>query len=396
MSATSELHPSTNPHSMDINNINSQSLEFDITKADYAYEFKDWPLAFSLYSTVLKKYPTGHIYYRLGVMYKNGHYVKEDEGKAKEYFRLAYEKLKPLSIKGDCEALCDLGSMYEYGEGVEKNYQFAVEFYKMSADKGYATAQCNLGYMYNNGRGVKIDRKIAAEYYGRASEQNHVRAQYNLGYLFKHGYGVIQDNKKAVQQYRLSAEQGYSKAQHNLGYMYSNGFGVEKDKKKAAYYYLQASIQKNAMSNYNLGLMYHRGEGLEKDPTFAFKYFLEASELGHREAKIQLEKLRILESNYSNHSDSEYISPIIGAQFYASQEWPLSHKYLSAECKLSITEVFWILRDYGWNNFSTEHRIPIELIELIGKLVIKYWPGMTTVVFDNYFNNAERLRLKKK
>eukprot|EP01124_Arcella_intermedia_P027892 TRINITY_DN555_c0_g1_i1.p1 TRINITY_DN555_c0_g1~~TRINITY_DN555_c0_g1_i1.p1 ORF type:complete len:383 (-),score=97.24 TRINITY_DN555_c0_g1_i1:56-1204(-) len=377
---------------MSLEQHSSTSLVFDTTKADYAYEFKNWKLAFDLYKAVLRSSPNGHVFYRLGVMYKNGHFVKESDFRAREYFRLAYEKLSPLAVKGDSEALCDLGSMYEYGEGVEKNYERAVEYYKQSADKGYATAQCNLGYMFNNGRGVKMDRKIAAEYYCRASEQNHVRAQYNLGYLFKHGYGVIQDNQKAVQQYQLSAEQGYSKAQHNLGYMYSNGLGVEKDKKKAAYYYEQAAGQKNAMSNYNLALMYYRGEGIPKDATFAFKYFIEAAELGHREAKSQLEKMRALENAEQAANNPEYQSTTIGSQYYASQEWPKSHTFLPQDIQKAILEVVYLFRDIGWKTNHPDQRIPMEIIGIIQRWVIKVWPGVdtSTIIFDNYLKICDK------
>jgi len=203
-----------------------------VQKADYAYEFKSWKLAYTLYKQLQQDAPNGHVYYRLGVMYKNGHFTSQSDEKSKEYFKLALEKLGSLADEGDCEALCDLGSMYEYGEGVEKDHVKAVEYYKKAANKGFAGAQCNLGYMYNNGRGVKLDREKAVEYYKLASNQNHVRAQYNLGYLYKYGYGVVQDYQQAVFYYRRSAEQGYTKAQHNLGFMYSSGLGVEKDKKK--------------------------------------------------------------------------------------------------------------------------------------------------------------------
>jgi len=309
-----------------------------LQKADHAYEFKNWKLAYNLYKHIRIETPNGHVYYRLGVMYKNGHFAKLNEKKSKKYFKLALDKLAPLADTGDCEALCDLGSMYEYGEGVEKNHTKAVDYYMQAAEKGFAGAQCNLGYMYNNGRGVKLDREKAVEYYKRASDQNHVRAQYNLGYLYKYGYGVSQDYAQAVRYYRRSAEQGYTKAQHNLGFMYSNGYGVEKDKKKAAHYYKLAADQKNAMSSYNLALMYQRGEGVDQDHSLAFKYFLEATELGHKEAKSQLEKIR------RNIGDNDYR---LASQIYAANEWPESHKVLSNECRNGVLEIFFYVEVSG-------------------------------------------------
>jgi len=356
-----------------------QTEQTDIQKADHAYEFKNWKLAFNLYKRIQREAPNGHVYYRLGVMYKNGHFAKLNEKKSKDYFKLALDKLSPLAERGDCESLCDLGSMFEYGEGVDKNHTKAVEYYMQAADKGYAGAQCNLGYMYNNGRGVKLDREKAVDYYKRASKQNHVRAQYNLGYLYKYGHGVEKDYKLAVQYYRRSAEQGYTKAQHNLGFMYSNGYGVEKDKKKAAYYYKLAADQKNAMSSYNLALMYQRGEGVEQDHSMAFKYFLEATELGHKEAKSQLEKIQ-------RHSGEGYNDYRFGAQIYAANQWPLSHRVLSQECKNAVMEVYFTMRCL---------EVPVELNEIMVVLLVKLWPKMGHIVVDHYVRNCEKL-LKKK
>jgi len=310
----------------------------------------------------------------LGVMYKNGHYAEVNEPKSKILFMQALDKLVPLANSGDCEALCDLGSMYEYGEGVDKNHEKAVHYYLKAAEKGYAGAQCNLGYMYNNGRGVKLDRVKAVDYYKLASAQNHVRAQYNLGYLFKYGYGVDRDYKQAVYYYRKSAEQGYTKAQHNLGFMYSNGYGVEKDKKMAAHYYKLAADQNNAMSSYNLALMYQRGDGVALDPAMAFKYFLEATELGHKEAKQQLDRIRNpkMEEGYS-----------LAAQVHAGNEWPASYPCLSNECQESIVELFLLLRHL---------EIPVELRQITIKLLITSWPDnrLGDVVFENYVRNAEK------
>jgi len=356
-----------------------KSEQTDLQRADHAYEFKNWKLAYTLYKQIQRETPNGHVYYRLGVMYKNGHFAKLNEKKSKDYFKLALDKLGPLADTSDCEALCDLGSMYEYGEGVEKNHTKAVEYYIQAADKGYAGAQCNLGYMYNNGRGVKLDREKAVDYYKRASEQNHVRAQYNLGYLYKYGYGVEQDYRQAVQFYRRSAEQGYTKAQHNLGFMYSNGYGVDRDKKQAAHFYKLAADQKNAMSSYNLALMFQRGEGVDQDHSMAFKYFLEATELGHKEAKSQLEKIR------KNNSDG-YGDYRLGAQIYAANEWPGSHKVLGDDCQQAVLEVFFTMRCL---------EVPVELMEITVTLLIKLWPKMGDVVFDQYVNNCEKL-LKKK
>jgi len=134
------------------------------------------------------------------------------------------------------------------------------------------------------------------------------------------------------------------------------------------------------MSIYNLALMYLRGEGVDQDHSLAFKYFLEATELGHKEAKSQLQKIR-------THVTDDFVEYRVGAQVYAGNEWPVSHGVVSAECKGAIVEVFFVLRYF--------EEVPVELLEIVVKLLIKVWPNMSDVVFDHYLNNCEQL-LKKK
>ena len=66
------------------------------------------------------------------------------------------------------EAQYRLGLMYRDGEGVEKNYEKAVEWYRKSAKQGYASAENNLGFMYENGFGVEKDYKKAFDWYCQA------------------------------------------------------------------------------------------------------------------------------------------------------------------------------------------------------------------------------------
>ena len=57
-------------------------------------------------------------------------------------------------MQGLAGAQCNLGIMYDDGHGVKQSYEKAVEWYGKAAKQGYAGAQCNLGFMYYNGHGV--------------------------------------------------------------------------------------------------------------------------------------------------------------------------------------------------------------------------------------------------
>jgi hypothetical protein len=53
----------------------------------------------------------------------------------------AVEWYRKAADLGDEEAMFRVGSMYENGEGVEKDIQKAKELYSMSAEKGYEEAK---------------------------------------------------------------------------------------------------------------------------------------------------------------------------------------------------------------------------------------------------------------
>jgi TPR repeat protein len=54
-------------------------------------------------------------------------------------------------------------------------------WYQKAADQGDAKAQSNLGVMYNFGEGVLKDYKQAVYWYQKAADQGYAGAQYDLG-----------------------------------------------------------------------------------------------------------------------------------------------------------------------------------------------------------------------
>ncbi|WP_339143419.1 tetratricopeptide repeat protein [Pseudoalteromonas galatheae] len=179
---------------------------------------------------------------------------------------------------GDADAQCNLGVMYEYGQGVAQSDEKAVEYYQLAAEQGNARAQCYLGLMYEYGQGVAQSDEKAVEYYQLAEEQGDAGAQFNLGNMYRQGKGVAQSDEKAVEYYRLAAEQGDARGQCNLALMYENGQGVAQSDEKAVEYYRLAAEQGNARGQCNLGLMYINGQGVAQSDEKAVKYFRLAAE----------------------------------------------------------------------------------------------------------------------
>jgi hypothetical protein len=141
--------------------------------------------------------------------------------------------------------------MYNYGQGVNQNYEEAAKWYRLAADQGNADGQYRLGLIYAIGQGVKQNYEEAAKWYRLAAEQGNSDAQYLLGILYAVGQGIEKDLKEAAKWYHRAAEQGNSNAQYELGMMYAEGKGVELDFKKAEKLFSQAAAQGHADAKSN-------------------------------------------------------------------------------------------------------------------------------------------------
>ena len=106
-----------------------------------------------------------------------------------------------------------LGLYYKNGLGVAQDQEKAVEWYTKAAEQGHATAQNSLGVCYHCGQGVAQDYGKAMEWWTKAAEQGHANAQYNLGVCYDFSQGVAQDYGKAVKWYTKAAAQADEGAQ---------------------------------------------------------------------------------------------------------------------------------------------------------------------------------------
>jgi TPR repeat protein len=163
-------------------------------------------------------------------------------------------------------AQVNLGVMYNKGQGIPQNFEFAVKWFRIAAEKGYAVAQYNLGVLYRDGLGVAQDNESALEWLKLAAQQGNAAAQLNLGVMYRE---VVNDYVAALKWTKLAAEQGLALAQYNLGVMYDQGIGPIQDDKISVKWYRLAAEQGNADAQTNLGVMYGMGRGLIQDVVYA-------------------------------------------------------------------------------------------------------------------------------
>ena len=96
------------------------------------------------------------------------------------------------------------------------DYATAHRVWKSRADGGDASAQYNLGLLYHYGLGVERQLGEAAKWYGRAAENGDADAQKAIGDLYVKGFWGKKDYAKATTWYRMAAEQGHAEAKKAL------------------------------------------------------------------------------------------------------------------------------------------------------------------------------------
>jgi hypothetical protein len=160
----------------------------------------------------------------------------------KKNYTKAYSILMPLAETGDQDAQLFIGSMYNFGQGVEKNENEAFKWFKLAAEQGLAEGQLELSKIYNS----KKNYKEAFKWGLLAAKQNESEAQAFIGNMYLGGLGIIKNEKEAFKWIELSTEnqkeKGKLDAFYLLGLLYEEGIGTKKNIKKAAEMY-KKSIQ---------------------------------------------------------------------------------------------------------------------------------------------------------
>ncbi len=125
-------------------------------------------------------------------------------------------KVMKEAAEGRAEAAFELGCMYLYGKGVERNPAKAFEQFRYASQKGHSGAQNNLAFLYDEGTGVVKDPKQAYIWYRCSADANNSYALANLGYMYEHGVATIANRKESVHLYKKAAELGNQTARKNL------------------------------------------------------------------------------------------------------------------------------------------------------------------------------------
>ncbi len=227
--------------------------------------------------------------YHLGLMYKTGDGVLQDDAQALEWYIKAAEKKH-------AGAMLQMGSYYYYSNEYEKG----LHWLQQAAEQDVADANIFLGKMYKGGKGVKKDFDQALNYYLKANELDSIFSEYLISYINETGIMYYQgkDYEKAFEWFQKAADRGDGKAQYFLGDMYNKGKGVDQDSGKAFEWFQKA---KKSSNEKNMDL--EAFELMMKDLLEVQLVLLEKGKKGDREAQYILGKMYydgdVVEQNYA-------------------------------------------------------------------------------------------------
>lgn len=180
----------------------------------------------------------------LGVFYEKGIYVdknyneaekyykeaiKYGDESAKEYLKNLYLRIKEEKISvdtnlikeyeekarnGDIEAQYKLGSCYENGEGVDKDFIKAADWYRKAAKQNHKQARISLVKLLNEypSLGNGFEPICLIDYLSDWKLRETPLYQYKIGLCYEHGLDCEKNIEEAFYWYKKSAEQEYELA----------------------------------------------------------------------------------------------------------------------------------------------------------------------------------------
>jgi TPR repeat protein len=225
---------------------------------------------------------------QLGVMYCSGHGVEKDTEQGERWFNLTMNRILYnglcvgmlfhtsedmrdftlahkwyISKLNSANAHLGLGLLYEYGDGVEQDYQKALEYYTKLADDDIPVGMLRLGLMHYYGKGVPVD--------------------------YRKSFDLFESARYKFRDFIMNQLPEFVAFKETLPYVYNsnnlNGDGSQDD----LVYCLMDEEQVVVEVYYYLGLQYKYGQGIPVDKDEAQLYLREAFSYGCKRSECELD-----------------------------------------------------------------------------------------------------------
>jgi uncharacterized protein len=266
---------------------------------------------------------------QLALIYQDGLGVPKNE-------RIGYDWWVRAANRGQPDALCNLGQIFERGQLVTLDRARARNLMAAGA-AGSNNPSCasRAAFLYSSGNnsgisdeaqrltpdaekfkhfaqmaaqrgdviaknllarcmafaldGCKRDPAAAMAIWQELAKQGDAYAISGMAELYMVGRGVAKDEARAMALFKRPELKDYPDAIHNLGMFYSNGLaGMKIDNKRANEYFEKAAKLGSAGALRDLALQYRLGRGVPPDKIKALDYLRQAANLGDGLAAVHM------------------------------------------------------------------------------------------------------------
>ena len=128
-------------------------------------------------------------------------------------FDAAFDLWMPLAELGNSAAQVLVGLMYAQGHGVKQDKKEAEKWYVLASEQSYTPAKWRLAMLYYHGSGLTQNYQKAADLYHSAAKQGDIYSQKALGIMYSKGFGVQKDKVLAYSWFWVANKNGFKLAQ---------------------------------------------------------------------------------------------------------------------------------------------------------------------------------------
>jgi len=236
----------------------------------------------------------------LGNAYYAGEGVGQDYTEAVKWFRKAAEQ-------GYAEAQNALG-VYYYEKN--NNYEEATKWYLKAAEQGYEWAQYNIGKSYYDGNGVEQNYEKAINWWRKVTKV--AQAFYDLAGMYHYGIHVGVDHAEAARLYHKAVELREYSAFDKLAELSKNNNDIAQESSSALEFVRTVAEQGDINAQFTLANLYQSGFWVKKNLNEAVKWWRKAAEQGGESVELQLQfvlnELEIQKKIEKAHNLQNFIS----------------------------------------------------------------------------------------
>lgn len=214
--------------------------------------------------------------YAAAQMYSKGEYVAENKETAQRYYKAALSGFLELESKdqADDNLFYKIGVMYKNGLGTEADISKAIDYFKRSAEMNNKNGLYEYGKTLIQGKYIEADLNKGLECIEKAMKLKNSNAKRFFALEYISGEFFSQDIEKGLFMLTECADKGDSFACFQLGQFYLKGEIVTQDLERAEKYLLLA--EDNEFTQYAFGKLYLQEE--KYDIQRAVDYFKRSSD----------------------------------------------------------------------------------------------------------------------